>query len=81
MSSDDIVAFLEKLDDRPWSEFNRGKAITKAGLARLLKPFRILSTTIRLDGNRTAKGYYLSAFEDAFTRYLPAQIVTTSQSP
>lgn len=79
MSSDAIVAYLESLDDRPWSEFNRGKPMTKAGLARLLKPFRILPTTIRLDGNRTAKGYYHSAFEDAFTRYLPAQTVTTSQ--
>ena len=81
MSSDAIVAYLETLDDRPWSEFNRGKPITKAGLARLLKPFRILPATIRIDANRTAKGYYLSAFEDDFTRYLPAQSVTTSQSP
>jgi hypothetical protein len=62
------------------SEFNRGKPITKAGLARLLKPFRILPTTIRLDVNHTAKGYYLSAFQDAFTRYLSAQTVTTSQT-
>jgi Protein of unknown function (DUF3631) len=55
MSSDDIVAFLEKLDDRPWSEFNRGKAITKAGLARLLEPFRILSTTFALMGTARLK--------------------------
>ena len=73
MSSDDIVAYLTNLDDRPWPEFNRGKQMTKAGLARLLKPFRVLPVTIRLEANRTAKGYYLSAFEDAFTRYLPAE--------
>jgi hypothetical protein len=44
--------------------------MTKSVLARLLKPFKIFPTTIRLDGDRTAKGYYLGAFEDAFARYL-----------
>ena len=81
VASDALVTYLVNIDDKPWPELNRGKPITKAGLARLLKPFRILPTTIRLDGNRTAKGYYLSAFEDAFTRYLSVQTVTTSQTP
>jgi hypothetical protein len=80
-ASDALVTFLVNLDDKPWPELNKGRPITKAGLARLLKPFGILPTTIRLDGDRTAKGYYLLAFEDAFTRYLPAETVTTSQSP
>lgn len=80
-ASDALVTFLVNLDDKPWPELNKGRPITKAGLARLLKPFGILPTTIRLDGDRTAKGYYLSAFEDAFTRYLPAETVTMSQSP
>ena len=40
-------------------------------IARLLKPLGISSGTIRLEHGRTAKGYYLKRFEDAFTRYLP----------
>jgi hypothetical protein len=80
VASDALVSYLVNLDDRPWPEFNKGRSITKAGLARLLKPFRILPSTIRLDGDRTAKGYYLSTFEDAFTRYLPAQTATASQN-
>jgi putative DNA primase/helicase len=77
MSSSDIVVYLEGLDERPWSEFKRGKHLTKTGLARLLAPFKIYSTTIRLDGDRTSKGYFLSGFEDTFDRYLPPQTVTT----
>jgi hypothetical protein len=77
VSSDELVYHLVALDDRPWSEMNRGKPMTKATLARLLKPFEIYSDTVRVDPTRTAKGYYRSAFEDAFGRYLPFQSVTT----
>jgi hypothetical protein len=77
MSSGDIVVYLTRLDDRPWSELSRGKPMTKNTLARFVKPFGIKSGTIRLDGDRTAKGYYLAAFDDAFARYLPPQTVTT----
>jgi hypothetical protein len=79
-SSDELVKHLISLDERPWSELHKGRPLTKAGLARLLKPFGILPTTIRFDGIQTAKGYYLTAFEDAFARYLAPETVTTSQS-
>jgi Protein of unknown function (DUF3631) len=77
LSSDDLVAHLISLDERPWPELTKGKPITKNGLARLLRPFGISSGTIRVAGERTAKGYYLSTFDDAFARYLPPQNVTT----
>ena len=77
LSSDDLVGHLWTLEDRPWPELNKGKPLTKNGLARLLRPFAISSGTIRLAGERTAKGYYLSAFDDAFARYLRPQSVTT----
>ena len=77
LSSDTIVACLNALDDRPWSEFNKGRQITKAGLARLLKSFEIFPKTVRFPDDRTAKGYYRADFEDAFARYLPDQTVTT----
>ena len=50
--------------------------MTPAGIARMLKPFGIGSETIRF-GEDTAKAYRLSAFEDAFARYLPSEGVTT----
>jgi hypothetical protein len=72
-----MVEYLVSLEERPWPEFRNGKPISKARVARLLKPLRISSGTIRLDDGRTAKGYYQRSFEDAFARYLPAASVTT----
>jgi putative DNA primase/helicase len=63
------------MNDRPWPTFDRGRWITPAGIARMLKPYGIGSETIRL-GEEFAKGYRLSAFEDAFARYLPSEGVT-----
>ncbi len=80
--SQDIVSDLICLDDRPWPEWRRGDPITKNSLARLLKPYKIKTKSIRL-GAETGKGYTLESFEDAFSRYLPSvppfQNVTTSQ--
>jgi hypothetical protein len=83
LSSDDLVAYLTGLDDRPWPEINRGKPLTKVSLAGLLKPFKIRSRTIRLGDGRTPKGYYRRTFEDIFTRYLShvsEQSATTPQT-
>jgi putative DNA primase/helicase len=83
MTSGDLVAYLTGLDERPWPDYRNGKPITKAQIARLLKPLRISSGSIRLDDGRTPKGYYRAAFEDAFRRYihLPGfQNATTPQA-
>jgi hypothetical protein len=71
LSSDDLVAYLTSLDDRPWVEFNKGRPLSTPQLARLLRPVGALSGTVRFDDMRTAKGYYLRLFDDAFARYLP----------
>lgn len=80
--SQDIVNDLINLDDRPWVEWKRGNPITKVSVARLLKPYKIKTKSIRF-GSETGKGYTLKSFKDAFSRYLPAdppfQNVTTSQ--
>ncbi len=81
LSSTEIVEALTKLEGRPWVEWRRGNPITANGVARLLKPFKISSSTIRLEAG-TAKGYRLDQFKDAFVRYLrdtPLQSVTPSQ--
>jgi hypothetical protein len=45
----------------------------------MLDKFGIRPGTIRLHTGQTAKGYYRSAFDDAFSCYLPSQTVTTPQ--
>jgi Protein of unknown function (DUF3631) len=78
IASADLVERLTKIEGAPWAEWKGGKPITQNGLARLLSKFEIFSATIRIR-NETAKGYYRTAFEDAFLRYLPVQTVTASQ--
>jgi Protein of unknown function (DUF3631) len=80
LSSDELATYLGNLDDRPWPDYRAGKPISKAQIARLLKPLRISSGTIRLPDGSTPKGYYLTAFRDAFARYLPAENATTPQA-
>jgi hypothetical protein len=82
ISSKELVEELIAIEDHSWGDWQRGKPITQNGLARLLKPFGILSKTIRI-GENTFKGYTLEQFVDTFNRYLhpiyPIQTVTTSQ--
>jgi hypothetical protein len=79
LSSDELATHLGTLDDRPWPEYRSGRPITKAQIARLLKPLRVSSGSIRLPDGSTPKGYYLAAFRDAFARYLHAENATTPQ--
>lgn len=68
--SSDLADTLAKIEGRPWAEWGRsGKPISPNQIAKLLKEYKIYSGTVR-SGDRTAKGYYLSAFAEAFERYL-----------
>lgn len=69
LSSADLVASLNEIEESPWADI-RGKSLTQNALARRLKPYRIRPRTVRLDDGSTPKGYPLSGFEDAFSRYL-----------
>jgi putative DNA primase/helicase len=71
LSSTDMCEALIALEGRPWAEWKAGKALTPNQLARLLKPFHVISDTIRV-GSKVAKGYYRHHFEEAFQRYLAA---------
>ncbi len=79
--SKDLVAALVQYEDRPWCEWRAGKPMTQNSLSKLLKPYKVLSKTVRI-GNLTFKGYETKDFEDVFNRYLPnspSQSVTASQ--
>lgn len=71
LSTSLLIEKLTEIDDRPWSEFSRGKPITPVKLARLLKPFGISSGTIRT-ATGTPKGYKRKSFTSAWGAYLPA---------
>jgi len=76
--SQDLVAKLANMEDRPWVEWHNGKPITPRQLAKLLEPFEVKPDTIRM-GSGTAKGYLLDQFTDAFARYTPSRSVTPEQ--
>ena len=51
----------------------KAKPLSQKQLANLLKPFRIISTTVHIEGLADAKGYYRSSFAEAWASYLPGQ--------
>ncbi len=75
LPSRDIVEQLVLMEDGPWAEYRRGKPITPAQVARLLRPHGVRPKDIWIadghGGGRTLKGYELAALQDAFGRYLP----------
>jgi Protein of unknown function (DUF3631) len=77
ISSEDLTTRLVALEERPWAwlpgKYGRGGPLTKTKLARLLRPFGVVSGSKRLPDGKTPKGYLLEQFADAFKRYLPPE--------
>jgi hypothetical protein len=67
--SSELVDFLKIIEESPWAEEFDGKGAPRK-IARLLKPYKILPTTVVVDGQR-AKGYKREDFYDAWKRLLP----------
>lgn len=64
-----IAEHLHGPETRPWSEWGRQKKpITPVGIAKLLKDHDVKPDHWR-EGDRTARGYWVAAFRDVFTRY------------
>jgi Protein of unknown function (DUF3631) len=80
LPSEALVAHLNALKDRPWSTIRRGRELDPSRLAWMLKPFGIIPGAIRLDTGKTPKGYFRTAFNDAFDRYLPSEPATPPQA-
>jgi putative DNA primase/helicase len=79
IGSADMADTLAAIEGRPWAEWGKAKKpLTKNQLAGLLKPFHIISDSVRI-GDRTPKGYYLNQFAEAFERYLPRVPFETQQ--
>lgn len=67
--SSDLVDDLIAMEERPWSEWKRGKPITANSLSKLLGSFGIRSRQLKQAGTNK-RGYDRADFEDAFNRYL-----------
>ena len=80
LSSEQIVADLVLMEERLWPEWRQGQPITATQIARLLKPFRVKPSTIKVSAGRTLKGYRREQLDDAFSRYLPLRGVTSVTS-
>jgi uncharacterized protein DUF3631/DNA primase RepB-like protein len=70
ISTKALIAALCMDTERPWAAYFKGEEITDRQLAKLLKPFGIVSTTVHPPGMPHAKGYRRTDFEDAWGRYL-----------
>jgi putative DNA primase/helicase len=78
ITSAELVQRLVAKEERPWTEYNKGKPITQNQVSRLLKDFMIYSRNIREPGDiekKVLKGYLAAHFADAFSRYIPPKTV------
>jgi hypothetical protein len=73
IATSDLLEGLNGLDERPWCTFAKGQPMTAHRLARLLKPYDVLSQSVRSE-KQTFKGYYWENFTEAWDRYLPARV-------
>jgi hypothetical protein len=64
-------------DESPWADI-RGKPLDERGLAVRLKPYRVKSRDVKIDGT-VRKGYHRTVFANLWKRYLtPSQTSATS---
>lgn len=80
LSSADLASSLAGLETSPWGEWNHGKPITQAKVARLLHPYEINTHNVRI-GEKVLKGYERQDFEDVWKRYLRSAAGSPSADP
>jgi hypothetical protein len=73
--SEELTKALVALEDRPWGEFDQGRPLSTAKLAKMLRYYSKPDTTPLAPvafwhHGRTLRGYHLHDFDDAFARYL-----------
>ena len=82
ITSADLVAALVADPERPWATCGKNdKPLTQNHLARLLRPFCIISETVHPVGRPDAKGYKKVHFEEPWAAYLPGQNPSSQQNP
>ena len=64
-----ICGFLNKMAERPWSNWNKGRGFNPSTLARMLKPFDIKPCQHKQSDRSVLRGYYYEGLEPIFTSY------------
>lgn len=72
-----LIDALVAIEESPWSEWSKGKPISPAKLASLLRPFQVFPGPLT---KGQARGYRFSAFAECFESYLPPQGVKVSKA-
>jgi hypothetical protein len=81
LSSAKIVEALNRMEERPWPEYAKGRPITTRGLANILSRYGIAPRTVRFGDAETVKGYLREELEPLFYRFLPPpQFVSVTTS-
>ncbi|MBY0398640.1 MAG: DUF3631 domain-containing protein, partial [Thermoleophilia bacterium] len=75
ISSADLCAALNAIEESPWGAWRDGKGIDPRTLARRLREYDVVPGTVRLSDGTTAKGYQRERFLDAWERYCPREQV------
>jgi hypothetical protein len=70
-----LLEKLKALEESPWGE--EKNQLTARKLARILKPYEIEPRNIQIE-TRRPKGYHLTDFQDAFSRYLDEKCATSA---
>ena len=78
ISSTELAKKLSEMEDRPWSDWKRGKPITPKAIADRLRDFVIVPTQ---NDHGTARGYYRDRFEETWIRYPTLNVSIRQQRP
>lgn len=72
MASADLLEAINADDDLPFGAWRDGKGLDNRTLARLLRPYGIKPSSVRMDDGSTPRGYLKAWFAEAWERYLPS---------
>lgn len=67
----ELLVRLLSDEEAPWNDVGHRKKLDPHILAKLLKPYGVKSSTIRMPDGSTPKGYKQADFFDPWKRYLP----------
>jgi hypothetical protein len=80
LQSEALASFLNRIEGRPWADWNMGKGITQNNLARRLRRYKIGSQKVRF-GEKTLQGYKREWFEDSWQQFCPSAGNGTVEQP
>ncbi|MGZ5010415.1 MAG: DUF3631 domain-containing protein [Methylobacter sp.] len=75
----DLITALCDDDEKPWTTYNRGKAISPRQVSSRLKGYGIESVNVRI-GHEVKKGFLREQFKESFNRYLNNSKSTLTES-